>query len=124
MWCESIRKRFPTLLGDLAGIECPAGWETMIEQMCLDILKYEAFLVDNTNYTPVRFVQIKEKFGYLRAYHDGGTINNDIFISIIPTVIRQYEDISASVCNVCGSTNAKLYVKRSWMYPVCDDCKK
>lgn len=121
MWCESIRKRFPTLLGDLAGIECPSGWETMINQLCLDIMKHEVFFSENPDYTPVNFVQIKEKFGGLRAYYEGGKIQNN-YVGIIRIIIYKYEVISTQVCSFCGSTDAKLTIRNSWIRPACSKC--
>jgi hypothetical protein len=123
VWCENIRKRHSRLLGKLAQLECPSGWEIMIDQLCLDIIKHEVFFSENPDYTPVNFVQIKEKFGGLRAYYEGGKIKNE-YIEMIRIIVRKYEDISTEVCSFCGSFPAKLTVKNRWIHPVCSECEK
>lgn len=121
-WVEKNRKRFSSLLDNLTWLECSVGWETLIEQMCLDILKYETFLFENVDYRPVRFVQIKDKFGALRVYYDGGMLGND-YVKLITNVIDLYEQHSYTICSFCGSTNAKLSTSRGRAHTVCDNCK-
>lgn len=122
-WYESLIKRFPNLLGNLKELECPSGWETMIEQLCMDIMKHEVFFIENPDYTPVKFVQIKAKFGALRAYYEGGKIKDE-YVNMMRIIIDKYEGISAQVCGFCGSTDAKRTSGNFWIQPVCANCIK
>lgn len=123
IWCDRIRKKFPKLLGKLAFIECPSGWEKLIEDMCLDVVKYETYLVADPDYSPIVFIQIKEKFGGLVAYYQGGHINGD-YISAVSDIIHDYEKRAMDVCSLCGAVDSvtrKIYT-RGWVYTRCKDC--
>lgn len=123
IWCDRIRKKFPNILGKLAFVECPSGWETLIEHMCLDIVKYETYLLADPSYSPIVFLQLKEKFGGLTAYYQGGHIKGD-HISAIGDMIHSYEQKSNSICSLCGaidSVTRKIYT-RGWVYVRCESC--
>lgn len=119
MWCESLRSRFPSLLGALPHLECSLGWKALIEEMCLTITKYETFWLDNPGYKPVTFVQIKQKFGGLRAYYVGGYIDDSTFtVQVIANVIEEYQNKSYDICCVCGADNQH----RGGHRHVCNEC--
>lgn len=63
-----------------------------------------------------RILQIKEKFGGLRWYDNGG--NEEIFRSIIP----KYEKLSFQTCIHCGKPAE--YISKGWISPYCEDCAK
>lgn len=60
-----------------------------------------------------RVIQIKEKYGYLHFYYDGGGDK-------VGEVISKYEKLSARTCIICGKP-AK-WRTRDWICPYCDDC--
>lgn len=105
------------------GIECNNGWYDLIHNICSLInnretnikarLKYEG--KDERNWIPVRFDQIKEKFGGLRIYYSGGD-------DYVRGVINMAEEISYSTCEVCGNKGQPN--KKGWITTLCDGCRK
>lgn len=92
--------------------EMPDGWRKAFgEQMCQEIMDEltECGLVDD--YYPV---QIKEKYGSLRWYDNGGT--DKLYNEIIP----KYEKLSERTCIICGEPATKISM--GWISPYCDKC--
>ncbi len=87
------------------GIECGDGWYWLIDSLC----KYISS-VDDT----VEALQVKEKYGTLRFYVNGGSDEIDGAISFA-------ELLSGKICEVCGSTDAKTRGK-SWLSTRCNKC--
>ena len=86
------------------------GWRKAFGiQMCKEIRKQ---LIKEKRLFKWRIVQLKEKWGFLHLYHNGGDKIYDI--------IRKYEQISAKTCGVCGKPATKI--SKGWIYPYCDDC--
>ena len=89
----------------------PDGWRKAFgEQMCDEIQKelVAAGLVDD-----FRIVQIKEKYGSLRFYFDGGN-------KAIHDIVSKYEKLSARTCIDCGAPATR--VTTGWICPCCDSC--
>ena len=92
----------------------PTGWWKafgllMCEDLRDELLKY--------NYLEkFRFTQIKEKYGELRAYHNG-----------IPKgakdIIPKYTVLSRNICIVCGRPDVPM-IGHGWISPECFDCWK
>ena len=61
------------------------------------------------------FVQIKEKFGTLRLYHDGGD-------SYCDGVVDMAEAMSAVTCERCGAPGKPN--DGGWISTLCDGCRK
>lgn len=120
-----LKKKFPKLYtesGDaqnpftLFGFECNDGWFRII----LWLSKYLQSYIDQQNkwaekypdqYLPVKqikVVQVKEKFGTLRFYTDGGNEHTS-------TVIRFVEYISGFICETTGKTDDVGYNKKGWI---------
>lgn len=57
-----------------------------------------------------RFVQIKQKFGTLRMYYDGGN-------ETVKSVVSMAEDLSSTTCESCGNVG-KLY-RIGWHRTLC-----
>lgn len=74
------------------GIECGDGWYDLLDRLCakLDAIAKEDGLEDD-----LRAVQVKEKFGGLRFYTNGG---NDK----IDAVIAEAQNESEHTCEICG----------------------
>jgi len=60
--------------------------------------------------------QVKEKFGSLRFYYDGG--NN-----LIDGMVWLAEHMSYNICENCGSIK-NIGKTKSWIITLCEDCSK
>lgn len=115
------------------GIACGDGWYDLIDQLCGEIQNQ----VDNVNrnrrnklklsartLVPVNFeeitceaTQVKEKFGGLRFYVEGG----DEYIS---GAIAMAESLSYQICTECGcKSDVDTQKNRGWIYTLCKSCK-
>lgn len=114
--CEKYPKIFNLRYGDLSstaitfGLECNDGWFDLIDTLCDQIQKH---IDHNANRDVPQFVvsQVKEKFGTLRFYGDGGDQMTDGMIWLA-------ESLSGKLCETCGSPG-KLRGK-GWYYTACD----
>lgn len=90
------------------GIETGDGWYDLIRTVCWDIKNHEENITRQTQwklkdnpeykceYHPVRFDQVKEKYGGLRLYYSGG----DDFVT---GLTHFAESMSYKICEVCGN---------------------
>lgn len=62
-----------------------------------------------------RVVQVKEKFGGLRFYYEGGN-------KVISKFIQEAEGESYKLCESCGKPGE--IQKTAWIVTLCDDCFK
>jgi hypothetical protein len=135
---DQLFKKYPKILFkeepaqfpiDQRGIECDDGWYSLIDKVCEEV----QYLIDRSNdyklprwkqflqfpnprvIQQVRFVQIKEKFGLLRIYH---TPTNNI----IYTIINFAENLSASICEICGTSVDVTQNKEGWIRSLCQSC--
>ena len=123
---NKIFERFPTLFPNgrnvdtkkslmSFGIEVGEGWYDLIYELCEKIERIlnqkgngklkENFIV----------VQIKEKFGMLRYYCNGGN-------KLIWDTISIFEKESSIICEYCGKPG-KLSNNQGWFLTLCRDCK-
>lgn len=109
MWGSPVRKRWPFRL--MCEMSCGPGWHDLVVALN-EILDVEA---DGD----FRFTQIKEKFGQLRCYFHGDDPSGRI-----EQLIEAAEEISASMCETCG-TDAKMRQARGpgfgYIHVACDD---
>lgn len=97
------------------GIECSSGWFNLIDNMCRELQE----LCDKTD-EKVEFVQVKEKFGGLRAYT--GSVSEKIS-NEVRAIIAKYEELSFKTCEICGK-EGKCRQKRGWYNAICEVCDK
>lgn len=98
------------------GIECDDGWFDLIESMCEEIQSDINYKVNNQiPVTQVLVTQIKEKFGTLRFYYEGGDDFADGVVSLA-------ENLSSKICETCG--NKGKTKGSSWLKTTCDICDK
>jgi len=108
------------------GFECSDGWYNIINALCFQIQSHidwrnsqrEALLKNNPYNVKINdevpqvvAVQVKEKFGTLRFYVDGGDDTTD-------GMIRMAEAMSAVTCEVCGSPGECR--GGGWIRTLCD----
>ena len=100
------------------GFECGDGWFNIINQLCANIQHQVDWAQEQKEKygrgegcSQVVAVQIKEKFGTLRFYTNGG--NDQIY-----GMIRMAESMSAVTCEECGAPGTTR--GRGWIYTACD----
>ncbi len=110
------------------GIEVGDGWYELLASVCWRISQHEKNIEDRKRvfkdqpekiqeeleYFPVKFDQVKEKYGGLRLYFSGGD-------SYVEGIIDMAEEYSYKVCEVCG--NAGKPNKGGWITTLCDNCR-
>jgi len=97
------------------GFECGDGWFDLIYKLCENITDY---LKEHPDVPQVKAVQVKEKWGGLRFYVDGGD-------SHISELIAKAEDESFNICESCGSKdNVTTGTTRhsGWVRSICKTC--
>jgi hypothetical protein len=105
---EQLLRDYPALFAGQESskyIACDDGWFKLIEHFCHLAAKQHA----------VTFVQIKEKFGGLRLYYDGGD-------DYLRGAARLAESISYVTCEQCG--NAGTANKSGWIKTLCEPCRE
>lgn len=122
--CAKYPKIFANRHGDMKetamcwGFECGDGWFNIIDQLCSNIQHHIDWAQQQKEKygrgegcSQVVSVQVKEKFGTLRFYTNGG--DEQIY-----GMIRMAESMSAVTCEDCGAPG-KLR-GRGWLYTACD----
>jgi hypothetical protein len=132
---EKLIADYPELFADYKGIECNEGWLEIIRSVCEH---FKAHLAQNGGEcSQINFLQIKEKFGYLRIYfsyelqHDTiheNPVREGSVHDILYGMTTAAEYFSASVCEDCGRIRNKdvnvTTNKTGWYRTLCDDCRK
>jgi hypothetical protein len=128
---EEIVKKYPDLFIEEGqrtcpwGLECSKGWHPFIYEMIKQLHKINKNNETNNKYnpefkyTPVKILQIKEKFGTLRCYILGDEMAYG--------VVTAYEHLSQYICEYCGTTKSDANVKVSgggWLKCLCTSCRK
>ena len=94
------------------GIAVGEGWWPIIESLCADIQHYIKWKNKDEEIVPqVVVMQIKEKFGGLRFYYDGGDER-------IRGMVTTAESWAEKTCEDCGVPATKK--TQGWIKNVCD----
>ena len=108
------------------GIECNLGWYEILASLCWMIKQHEdnkvwrkkyleandpEKLQQEPEYFPVKFDQIKEKYGTLRVYFSGGD-------EYVEGLVSMAEAISGKICEVCGNKGEPN--KGGWISTLCE----
>lgn len=91
-------------------IECGDGWYDLLDRMMSTIQSHQEHIEQikklyperTVEYTPLEFLQIKEKFGYLRVYASGGD-------TYIRGIIDMTENMSGRICEFSGDKGKIRY---------------
>lgn len=121
---DKLCKKYPKIFADRYasmqttcmcwGFDCNDGWYWLIDNLCNTIQNY----IDQNqhlNISQVVATQVKEKFGGLRFYINGGDEHID-------GIIWLAESLSYHICEKCGSTK-DVSQTEGWVYTECPDCK-
>lgn len=100
------------------GFECGDGWFDLIDTLCANIRSHVDHLcygktAEEMEDLQVVAAQVKEKFGGLRFYIDGGDAE-------VSGMVKMAESMSYHVCEDCG--NRGTLRKGSWHRTMCDPC--
>lgn len=105
------------------GIETGEGWYEILSSLCWMIKQHEDSIVWQTewkqktdpeyqsDYFPVKFDQIKEKYGGLRVYFSGGD-------QYVEGLVSMAEAMSYHICDVCGNKGEAN--KSGWISVRCE----
>jgi hypothetical protein len=103
------------------GIECGEGWYDILSSLCWMINQHEGNIEARTKYNPeyatiteyfpVKFDQIKEKYGGLRVYFSGGD-------EYIEGLVSMAEAMSYKICDICGNKGEPN--KEGWISTRCE----
>jgi hypothetical protein len=101
------------------GFECGDGWYQILDSLCAQIQHYTDW--NNSNHakgykqykqvTQVVASQVKEKFGGLRFYYNGGDDH-------ISGMVRMAESWAAHTCEECGALGTMRH--GGWIRTLCD----
>jgi len=130
---DAIDGRYPF---PMFGLELPPGWTDLVDHLCYQIqqhidnreqqikwaLKYNE--QEDLAYGPrevpesvpqVHVTQVKEKFGTLRFYYNGGddTIDGMVYLA---------ESLSGIICETCGNKGKRR--GGGWVRTLCDEHAK
>lgn len=111
---NSMETRFPAMFSEpYGGFAIGEGWWPIIEELCERIQSHYEWKLKNTKggIPQVVVKQIKEKFGGLRFYYDGGD-------EYIRGLVDMTEGMCYRICEVCGERGE---VRRGgWIVTLCD----
>lgn len=93
------------------GFECGSGWYVILDTLMSNIQHYIKY---NESDMKINITQIKEKFGGLRFYYDGG---NDY----IDGMVSMTESLSYRTCEFCGTTH-NVGQTSGWISTICEEC--
>jgi hypothetical protein len=97
------------------GAECGSGWFWLIDKLC-ERIQSHIDLNPHLNIEQVIAVQVKEKFGGLRFYYNGGNDYIDGMVSLA-------EHLSYYICENCGTTENVTQNENGWIFTLCYKCR-
>jgi hypothetical protein len=112
-WREELVLRHPELFGGVARPEVDSGWADLVERAVERIAK-----ASKSGQSPVRIVQVKEKYGTLRVYTD--RIDDIATAAAVDEAIALASARSACTCEVCGA-EGRLHERGDVFATACDE---
>lgn len=109
LFSEKMERDFPSMFsGKYGGFAVGPGWYPLLETLCQNIQQH----IDNSNGKCPQVIveQIKEKFGGLRFYYQGG----DDFIH---GAVWLAESLSVITCEECGAPAERR--NTGWIKSLC-----
>lgn len=107
------RRGLPTETLMCFGFEHGDGWYDILDSLCGQIQNHLDWVnKKEETVKQVVAVQVKEKFGGLRFYYEGGD-------STVDGMVRMAESWAARTCEVCG--NRGILRGGGWLRTLCDE---
>ena len=112
-FAKHMEERFPKMFdGKYGGFACGEGWWPIIETLCNNIQHHIDGKNKESEIVPqVTVAQIKEKFGGLRFYYDGGDER-------IRGMVQMAESWADRSCEECGAPGQRR--DGGWIKTLCD----
>ena len=112
-FAKQMEQRFPKMFnGKYGGFACGEGWWPILEKLCSNIQNHIDWKNKQSEIVPqVTVAQIKEKFGGLRFYYDGGDDH-------INGMVRMAEAWADASCEECGAPGKRR--DSGWIKTLCD----
>ena len=116
-FAKTMEERFPKMFAEPYGGFCIGeGWWPIIESLCANIQSHTDWWNKNHEKHPVVeqvvVAQIKEKFGGLRFYYEGGDDK-------IQGMVRMAESWAGHQCETCGKPGRQR--EGGWIKTLCDE---
>jgi hypothetical protein len=123
---EALCEKYPLIFADRNksmmescmcwGFEHGDGWYPIIDSLCANIQNHIDWQTKQGKPVPqVVAQQVKEKFGTLRFYYNGGD-------DVVDGMVRMAESWSAVACEECGAPGAQN--SRGWIKTLCETHRK
>jgi hypothetical protein len=110
---EYFPKVFPKMyVGGYGGICCGEGWFNILNMLSRNIQHY---LDWKPEVPQVTVSQIKEKFGSLRFYYEGGD-------EYVKGMVSMAESMSEVTCEKCGNPG-ETKDRHGWLITMCNQCR-
>ena len=112
-FAKHMEQRFPKMFDTpYGGFCCGEGWWPILEKLCSNIQNHIDWKNKQSEIVPqVTVAQIKEKFGGLRFYYDGGDEH-------INGMVRMAEAWADASCEECGAPGKRR--DGGWIKTLCD----
>jgi len=110
---QRLEEQFPKMFSEPYGeVAVGEGWWPIVESLCSQIQHHIDWRTKYGNIVPQVVVhQIKEKFGGLRFYYDGGDEQ-------VRGMVSMAESWASNTCEICGVPSTKQTT--GWIKNVCD----
>lgn len=112
-FAKKMEEQFPTMFANkYGGFAVGAGWYPILEKLCSNIQHHIDWKAKQGKPVPqVTVEQIKEKFGGLRFYYQGGDDE-------ISGMVRMAESWADVACEECGGIGKRR--SGGWIRTLCD----
>ena len=118
---ERLQTNYPGMFDrPYGGVSTGPGWWPIVESLCSNIDSHQTwnnqmaarYPAEYTAFKPVQVAQIKEKFGGLRFYYDGGDAQ-------IRGMVQMAEAWAENTCEECGKPGKRR--SGGWIRTLCDE---
>jgi hypothetical protein len=112
-FAKRLEKSYPKMYaGKYGGFAVGKGWYPIIERLSSSIQQHIEFVNKNEEVCPqVVVMQVKEKFGGLRFYYEGG----DEYIHGLVSMAESWADVACETCGGIGKRRGG-----GWVRTLCD----